>query len=239
MTVTLRPLTLHDVPAALRLHKFAKLDGHNIFSLESQKNVVELLNSAAAGEAGVHGHIACAAGGEAGAESEVVGVLTAEWEDTRTCVLLTLVVRSDHRGKGVGKELLEELLRSACTQGSPVTIVTDVALANSPAVTFFKRQGFKQTHRSHGRSMELSLTCAFGTGSTASEATLRHVPREVAVKSLRSGWCSLNRSRARTGLLHSAPGARTRLLPIVRGGGMVRRGTACLQFPAPSRLLAK
>lgn len=61
----------------------------------------------AEGRDGAHGWVAVSS--EPDGEGEVVGALTAQWEEPDACVLLTLVVRSDARGQGVGKALLQAL----------------------------------------------------------------------------------------------------------------------------------
>ncbi|KAG2446551.1 hypothetical protein HYH02_008538 [Chlamydomonas schloesseri] len=107
-------LQAEHVPACQRLHKFAKYNGESVFGLQVQKDLAALLNSAAEGRDGAHGWVAVSS--DSDGEGEVVGALTAQWEEPATCVLLTLVVRSDARGQGVGKALLQALQQHVRTR---------------------------------------------------------------------------------------------------------------------------
>ncbi|PNH06244.1 hypothetical protein TSOC_007420 [Tetrabaena socialis] len=180
--ISIRALQADDAPASKRLHKYAKLEGERIFPDEAGLN--EMLDAACAGAVGTFGLVALAS---CAPEPELVGVLTAQWEEAeagaagqagatgtagaagarRSCVLLTLVIRADVRGGGVGRALLSALrvrLQEGHPAGPPggdglpVRLLTDVAVANEPAVAFFKRQGFRQAGRSNGRSVELTVT---------------------------------------------------------------------------------
>ncbi|EFJ45347.1 hypothetical protein VOLCADRAFT_106073 [Volvox carteri f. nagariensis] len=123
MSVAVRLLRREDIPASLRLHKFAKHDSQNVFSARFLANIAELHEYAADGRSGVRGLVACAPFDN---DDEVVGALIAQWEEDYKCVLLTLVVRGDYRGRGVAKSLLDELLRASRVTGSAEVSETEV-----------------------------------------------------------------------------------------------------------------
>ncbi len=118
-------------------------------------------------------------------DAEVLGALVAEEQLSATSstaeamVLLTMVVRADARGTGVGRRLLDAL-RTHSKQSGVSVIHTDVATANGPALTYFKRAGFKQKG-TPGRSVELELTC----GMRAELTRGRPLPTAVAAAAKR------------------------------------------------------
>lgn len=174
--VRVRRLSPQDLPAVRRLHKFAKdkATGQPIFGTD-QTGVMQMLDAAAEGTA-AFGWVAV----QAEDDAEVLGALVAEEQlsanpsTAEAIVLLTMVVRADARGTGVGRRLLDSLRLHAKQSGVSV-IHTDVATANGPAMTYFKRAGFKQKG-SRGRSVELELTCGM-----RSELTRGRLPPTAVV----------------------------------------------------------
>lgn len=227
MSITVRALQRQDIPASVRLHKFAKHNGQNVFSTSFIADITELHEYAVKGQDGAHGFVAFVPT-ETDDGAEVVGVLTAQLEEQK-CVLLTLVVRGDYRGQGVAKLLLRELLRYSRGDHSSLHIITDVAVANTAALTFFKRQGFRQGGRASGRSVELELkACAAGPARALPSATrpdwcLHYTPQSAAhVRLIGSALNSVGRHLVRgVNKLPIAPNVRG----IARGARFQKFGT--------------
>lgn len=193
-----RPLDPADATAVKRLHKFAKLQGQPVFGLD-QRGVEAMIESAANLQDGAFGFVGVE---QDEGEEDVVAAATAQQEAGGGLVVLSVVVRSDARGKGVGKRLLASLLEQAANQHAG-SVLTDVAAANGPAMSFFKRAGFKQVH-SDGKTVELARSLAVrasrlgraGGSAPAATALARRAPQACMHASGRRafGACSAGRT---------------------------------------------
>lgn len=185
---TCRALIPEDANDVKRLHKFAKHNGLPIFSgaAASIASVGEMVSAVTAASDGAFGFASISSDGE------VIGAITAQWHgegDSATCVLLTLVVRADHRQHGVGRQLLQRLEHSCieASSGSQAagkwSIITDVAAANDPALQFFLRSNFKRRALS-GASVELVLN---GDDHAAASSSTSASPGSAATKGWKGG----------------------------------------------------
>ena len=82
---------------------------------------------------------------ECGANRAVVGFLVArhlapEWE------LENIVVTPEARGKGIGKQLMQQLLARA-QQSNSHTVLLEVRESNASAISLYEKLGFQQTGR--------------------------------------------------------------------------------------------
>mmetsp|Transcript_37446 Transcript_37446/g.83325 ORF Transcript_37446/g.83325 Transcript_37446/m.83325 type:complete len:253 (+) Transcript_37446:78-836(+) len=159
-----------DLAAVKRLHKFAKLDGKPVFGADTS-GTEEMLEYAANQQSGTFGMVATSSSDA----TDILAAATAQLDESShadgttrpsgtgsilSMVLLTVVVRADHRRGGVAKGLIQALCDWASKQHGVHVVVTDVSAANSPAVTFFTRAGFKtrNTGGKQGSMVELEAS---------------------------------------------------------------------------------
>ena len=81
-------------------------------------------------------------GGGVEEEEEVVGAAVAQ-KDGPTVELLTVCVRPEWRKQGLGLCLLAQMLQQAQTRHHATRVAVDVSASNLPALSFFKRAGFR------------------------------------------------------------------------------------------------
>lgn len=85
-----------------------------------------------------------------GMANALITISTAE--GGRALLLEDVIVHRDHRGNGLGRQLVEHVLIWAKRRGIVrVTLLTD--RSNQPALDFYHRQGFKDSHMAVLRKM--------------------------------------------------------------------------------------
>lgn len=85
-----------------------------------------------------------------GMANALITISTAE--GGRALLLEDVIVHRDHRGAGLGKQLVEHVLTWAKRRGIVrVTLLTD--RSNQPALDFYHKQGFKDSHMAVLRKM--------------------------------------------------------------------------------------
>ncbi|MGH9083236.1 MAG: GNAT family N-acetyltransferase, partial [Acidimicrobiales bacterium] len=104
------------------------------------------------------------AGGEGGAGAEVVGFgVLSPYRDRAayaTTVEDSVYVHRSRRGQGIGRSLLEELVRLAGAQGFH-TVIARISGANDPSVRLHVACGFtvvgteREVGRKHGRWLDI------------------------------------------------------------------------------------
>jgi len=85
-----------------------------------------------------------------GMANALITISTAE--GGRALLLEDVIVHRDHRGGGLGRQLVEHVLTWAKRRGIVrVTLLTD--RSNQPALDFYHKQGFKDSHMAVLRKM--------------------------------------------------------------------------------------
>jgi GNAT superfamily N-acetyltransferase len=139
--VTVRPIRADDVPAVVGLvRELAEYEQalHEVRLTEEQLTAVLFGDSPA-----LFGHVAMAE--VAGAPDEVVGVALwflnfSTWRGTHGVYLEDLYVQPQHRGRGLGKELLRTLA-AVCVERGYSRLEWSVLDWNEPSIEFYKAAG--------------------------------------------------------------------------------------------------
>ena len=139
--MTVRPIRADDVPAVVGLvRELAEYEKalHEVRLTEEQLTAVLFGDSPA-----LFGHVAIAEDGVAG--DEVVGVALwflnfSTWRGTHGIYLEDLYVRPQHRGGGLGRELLRTLA-AVCVERGYSRLEWSVLDWNEPSIEFYKAAG--------------------------------------------------------------------------------------------------
>eukprot|EP00775_Hariotina_reticulata_P008368 gene8368-8552_t len=159
MAAQFRQLQESDLEDVMRLHRFASYEGQPVFAQYGQ-DAAAVLQAAVQATDGAFGVAALLPDPEEPSEIELVGAATGQLVmpgDAESyqgaaggaveLVLLTLVVRGDARGQGLGAALLAHLIRLGHQQqqqqrGHISRVIADVSVTNKPAWGLFQKFGF-------------------------------------------------------------------------------------------------
>ncbi len=139
--MTVRPIRPEDVPAVVGLvRELAEYEE----SPDEARMTPEQLHAALFGDSpALFGHVAVADGGVAG--GQVVGMAVwflnfSTWRGTHGVYLEDLYVQPQHRGSGLGRELLRTLAE-VCVQRGYRRLEWSVLDWNTPSIDFYRAAG--------------------------------------------------------------------------------------------------
>lgn len=80
-------------------------------------------------------------------QGEISSLATYENNDWFLCTIRYLATRPDQRGKGLGKKVVDEVMKKTEADDKCLVMAADITHDNEPSKNIFKKHGFTETNR--------------------------------------------------------------------------------------------